>query len=61
MSVTVWEDGSCEFDGGPCGEPGPGGWLSLHEHFSLQMLELHKELVRLANGRRDLLRLLPRD
>ena len=36
MTVQVFEDGHCRFDGIPCGEPGTDGWNSLHEHAALR-------------------------
>ena len=52
MTVQVFEDGHCRFNGIPCGEPGTDGWNSLHEHAALRLGELHRELGRLKDGRR---------
>ena len=52
MTVQVFEDGHCRFDGIPCGEPGTDGWNSLHEHVALRLGELNRELGRLKDGRR---------
>jgi hypothetical protein len=43
--------------GVPFGEKGTEGWLSLNEHIALTLIQMHTELGRLADGRRDLLRI----
>jgi hypothetical protein len=52
MTVQVFANGACRFDGAPCGDPGTDGWNSLHEHVALRLGELYRELDRLATGRK---------
>jgi hypothetical protein len=59
IPVQVFEDGHGRFDRIPCGEPGTDGWNSLHEHVTLRLGELRRELGRLKDGRRLLPRATP--
>jgi hypothetical protein len=59
LIFDMYADDSCRVYGVPAGQKGVDGWLSLHEHFSLTLLEANKELAKLAAGRRDLLRIVP--
>ena len=55
FQVEVSPSGQVKINGHPAGKPGVLGWLSAHEHMSLQLIELHNELERLAGGRPGLL------
>jgi hypothetical protein len=50
FQVEVSPSKQVRINGRPVGKPGVLGWLSAHEHVSLQLIELHNELERLAKG-----------